>query len=198
MSDTQTAATKRPTVADRQWIDQSGKEVPNDEKPSATGFKYVDLASGNAYSYQLTDDTPRHVLVTLAIFGGLTKAGNIRNTLVNSDKGDPDADVIPAIKGWFDLLEQDGKWGEDREGLGRARFDLDKLALAIATAKGEEHDESAVAGYRAKMGSKVSDPGRPKVQIFYETNAHRHPEVRKHYERMVPPKTVTVPELGNL
>lgn len=189
---TTTATATREAVADRKWIDAAGNEA---EADAATGFRYLDLATQKAFVWQ-SGHAAGTALTMLAIFGGLTKAGNIRNTLVNGPKGDPNADVIGGIQEWFDELDN-GTWAADRVGGGGMRFNAEALSRAIATAKGE-HDHSA---YLAKITSrlKVKDPGdkNGKKEILYATLAYRNPVVKEHYHKLLPADS-TAPSLGDL
>jgi hypothetical protein len=193
MTDTSTVTTStREAVADRQWIDAAGVEVDSPE--SATGFRYVDKASNKAFVWQ-TKLPAGEAATMLAIFGGLTKAGNIRNTLVNGPKGDPTADVIQGISDWFDELDS-GTWSADRVG-GGIRVNAEVLAAAIAAVKGE----SDPAKYLARITSKekVKDPGdkQGKRDILYSTLAMRHPQVQAEYHKRLPAHSAA-PSLGEL
>jgi hypothetical protein len=171
---------KIEAVADRQWIDAFGQEVEADE---ATGFKYVDKASNKFFVWQ-SGHHPGTALTMLAIFGGLTKAGNIRNTLVNSKNADPNADVIGGISDWFSELDN-GIWAAERTG-GGIRVNAEVLAQAIAEAKGET-DPSP---YKARIDNrdKVKDPGdkNGKKEILYSTFALRNKTVEGIYQRLLP------------
>jgi hypothetical protein len=174
--------TKAP-VADRQWINEAGEQVENPEL--ATGFRYVDLASRRAFVWQ-TKGIAGAAITMAAIFGGLTKAGNIRSTLVNGPKGDPRADVIQGISDWFDELDN-GVWSADRVG-GGIRVNPEILARAIANVKNERHD-GAHTVYMDKITSKlkVQDPGKKAgMEILYSTFAMRNKAVEAEYNRLLP------------
>lgn len=200
MTDTSVATTDsgktREAVAQRLWINAAGEEVT--DPAEAIGFRYVDLptlakikAEGGDVSqaaFTWNAKTPAGEAVTmLAIFGGLTKAGNIRNTLVNGPKGDANADVIQGIEDWFDELDN-GTWAADRVG-GGIRVNPDALAAAIAHVKGEHHD-GAHLPYLAKISSKskVKDPGDKagKREILYSTFALRNTAVQTEYQKRLP------------
>jgi len=178
------ATTLRPPVADRQWIDATNTEV---EDPTlATGCRYVDLASKRAFIYQTGLPAGSHATM-LAVFGALTKAGNIRNTLVNS-KGDTNADVIDGVEQWFDELINNANWAADRVG-GGIRVNPEALAKAIAVVKNELHD-GAHQKYldRVLNKDKVLDPGDKagKKEILYSTFALRNKAVEAEYNRQLP------------
>lgn len=185
----------RAPVADRQWIDAAGKEV---EDPAlATGCRYVDLATKNAFTYQTGLPAGSHAAM-LAVFGALTKAGNIRNTLVNA-KNDPNADVIQGIEDWFAELIDNGNWAADRVG-GGIRVNAEALAKAIAVVKGEHH-AGAEKRYldRITNKDKVLDPGdkQGKKQILYSTFAMRNKQVEAEYNRQLP-QHAAAPDLAAL
>lgn len=191
-----TADTKRKAVADRQWVDATGTEVK--DPTEATGFRYVDLATKSAYVWQ-SGGEPGKAITMLAVFGGLTKAGNVRNTAINGPGGDPNADVIATIQEWFDLLET-GQWGEERVGGVGARFNKDLLAQAIAEAAGHvvgsEFHLARLA--RLEANEKVQDPDKKAgTEILYGTFALRNKLVRDRYNELAPSKT-TVPDVAAL
>lgn len=185
MSDTTTSASAitRESVADRQWTNLKNEEVPNPEE--ATGFRYVDKASQKAFVWQSGLEAGK-ASTMLAIFGGLTKAGNIRSTLINGPKGDPRADVIQGISDWFDELDA-GTWSADRVG-GGIRVNPEILAKAIAAVKNERH-EGADKPYYDKIIAKlkVQDPGKKAgTEILYSTFAMRNKAVEAKYNELLP------------
>ncbi len=192
MTDTTQGSTAqlRPPVADRQWIDATNTEV---EDPAlATGCRYIDLAAQAsglgkaAFIYQTGLPAGQHATM-LAIFGALTKAGNIRNTLVNA-KNDPNADVVQGIEDWFAELIDNANWAADRVG-GGIRVNPEALARAIASVKNEHHD-GAHQKYldRIVNKDKVLDPGDKagKKLILYSTFALRNKQVEAAYNRELP------------
>jgi len=197
MTDTSgVAVTKtREAVANRVWINAAGEDV--NDPAEATGFRYEDLETKKSFTWQSATD-PGQAVTMLAIFGGLTKAGNIRNTLVNGPKGDPNADVIGGIEDWFDRLA-DGEWAADRVG-GGMRVNPDILAAAIAHVKGESHPEAHLP-YLTKITSKtkVKDPGdkNGKREILYSTFALRNTAVQTEYQRRLP-QHAAAPTAGDL
>lgn len=201
MSDTTATATKakRAAIAVRDWIDENGKPLETGKEALAVGFRYIHLPTAKklvpAYNPE-TDGAPDgsyfdfvageagSASTMLAIFGGLTLAGNIVNSETNGDKGDPNINPIPLIKARFDELET-GVW-TDRTGGGGVRYDKEKLAAAIATAKGE----SDPAPYLAKMDAKVDPktgagvPNDTKGAISYGAFALRVPKVKEAYDAL--------------
>lgn len=195
-----TTAKLRPPVADRQWIDASNSEV--DDPAQATGCRYVDLelqAKGLpcAFIYQTQLPAGQHATM-LAIFGALTKAGNIRSTLVNTKGGDG-SDVIQGIEDWFAELIDNSNWAADRVG-GGIRVNPEALAKAIAIVK-NELQAGASDRYLARIVNKdkVKDPGDKtgKKEIFYATFALRNKQVEAEYNRQLP-QHAAAPELSAL
>lgn len=193
MSDTSQATSKlRPPVADRQWIDANNQEV--DDPALATGCRYIDLeaqktGANAAFTYQTGLPAGQHATM-LAIFGALTKAGNIRNTLVNS-KSDSNADIIQGIEDWFVELIDNGNWAADRVG-GGIRVNPEALAKAIAAVKNEHHADAHVKYLtRITNKDKVLDPGdkQGKKMILYSTFALRNKQVEAEYNRQLPQHT---------
>lgn len=204
MTDTQQTATSKPKrtqQADRQWIDPQGKEVASGEEARATGLRYIHLPTAKkldpAYDPEKEGavapaaavfdypDIPEPAKTMLAVFGGLTLAGNVVNTWNGLNDADRPENPVDAIKARFQDLE-DGKWIERVGGVGGVRYDAEKLALAIAQAKGE----SDPAPYAAKMANKVDPktgaPATPdqKGAISYGAFALRNAAVKAKYDAL--------------
>jgi hypothetical protein len=187
---------KKAAVADRQWIDLTGAEVS--DETTATGFRYKDLATGKSFVWQ-SGGAAGTAITMLAIFGGLTKAGNIRNTLVNAPGADPNEDVVQAINDWFDGVDL-GKWGEERVGGPGSRFNREILARAIAEASGHAigSDFYNARLKRLNENDKVQDPDKkPGTLILYGTFAMRNKIVKDLYNSLLPVNT-TAPDLAAL
>jgi hypothetical protein len=206
MSDTSqaTTKTKRAQVAAREWIDENGNAVETGKESTAVGFRYINLVAAKAAKPDFnpeSDDAPtgaayEHVFgkvgdpltidtLMCAVFGGLTLAGNIANTLNNGEKGDPNANPIPTISERFKEIA-DGTW-TDRTGGGGIRYNKDWLAQAIATAMGKPNE---TATYLAKMDQKVDPkngaavPADTKGAISYGAFAMRVPAVKAEYDKL--------------
>lgn len=197
MTDVGTTTTRktREIVADRQWVDVGNNVVDSPEQ--ATGIRYIDLETKKAFIYQ-TGLPAGHHATMLAGFGALTKAGNIRSTLVNT-KGEGGDTIVQGIEDWFQILIEEGTWSADRVG-GGMRFNAEVLARAIAHAKGERH-EGAHQPYLDKINSraKVLDPGDKsgKKEILYSTFAYRNNAVKQQYHATLPADSAA-PATGDL
>src|SRR6516162_7998492 len=112
MADTTTNEPKRKAKALRDWIDSAGNPVASGDESKATGFRYVHLPTALALNAKFDPESdvppsdatfsmaqmPDTVKTMLAIFGGLTLAGNIASTETNPKSGgDESANPIPAI-----------------------------------------------------------------------------------------------------
>lgn len=212
MTDTTQAAAaaviKRPTVAIRDWINPAGNPVEGGKETEAVAFRYTHLPTALRIKSDFnaeTDAPPADAVYTsptlgdagaigtmLAIFGGLTLAGNVVNTAVNGPKGDPNVNPIPLIKARFDELIS-GVWADRATGVGGVRYDKDKLAEAIATAKGQfntANPEASIAPYLAKMDNKVDPktgaivPPDTKGAISYGAFALRNAKVKASYDAL--------------
>lgn len=200
---------KKQAAAIRDWIDAKGNPVESGAENTATGLRYTHLATARRINptFNPETDTPPDAAIfevhptgkmatMLAIFGGLTLAGNVVNTATNGPKGNPDADVISLIKERFEELKNE-VWADRATGVGGVRYDKEKLALTIAQAKGETDP----APYLAKMENKVDQktgavvPADTKGAISYGAFALRNPTVRQAYDTLVGTKGV---ELGSL
>jgi hypothetical protein len=180
MSDvTQAEKPKREAIAERNWVLADGSDTTDETK--ATGFSYVWKANGRKYTHQFDPDTAGESATMLAIFGGLTKAGNIANTWKTLPENERGPDPIDDISEWFKRLDE-GAWGEERAGGVGTRFDKEKLAVAIAHVTKRHVDE-----FLAKLnaGEKVTPKGE-KREILYGTYALRNDAVRQKYNELVP------------
>lgn len=203
---TNTPTIKRPTVAIRDWIDASGNPVESGKEHEAVGFRYTHLPTALRLQPTFnpeTDNAPDDAIYTapklgtageigtmLAIFGGLTLAGNVVNTAVNGPKGDPSVNPIPLIKARFDEMES-GVWADRVAGVGGVRYDKDKLAQALVdavTANGRTAGD--LDSYLAKMENKVDAKtgqvvaGDTKGAISYGAFALRNAEVKAAYDKL--------------
>jgi hypothetical protein len=195
MSNTDTTPAKRQTVADRQWVDASGAETTDETK--ATGFRYVLLgpgekkpdrvASGVSFVYQVGTEAGNPETM-LAIFGGLTKAGNIVNTATHGDSpmNDP-KEIIADVKAWFDDLDG-GKWGEERVSGPGARFDREHLATALHQVTGKPRDEfvAKLAEGAPKITINAQNKQDPagKRSVLYGTFALYNSKVKEAYNKL--------------
>lgn len=209
MSDTTTnepaAKAKRETVALRDWIDASGAPVESGKEGTATGLRYTHLPSAKRInpSFNPETDQPdpaatfsRHFpavgepmtadALMVAIFGGLTLAGNIVNTATNGPKGDPNLNPISLIAERFEELAT-GVWADRAGGSGGGvRYDKEKLAQAIAQVK----NETDPSPYLAKMANKVDQKtgavvaDDTKGAISYGAYALRNATVKGAYDAL--------------
>jgi hypothetical protein len=200
MTDTTTNEPARVAIAIRDWIDKDGKPLATGDEKLAVGFRYIHLPSARranpAYNPE-TDQAPDGTFfeyvcgkagakgTMLGIFGGLTLAGNVVNTATKGPKGDPNINPIGLIKSRFDEIDT-GVWADRAAGTGGVRYDKEKLALAIAAAKGETDHTP----YLIKMEGKV-DPksgatvaNDAKGAISYGAFALRNPAVKGEYDKL--------------
>lgn len=195
------AEPKRQAVAIRDWITPEGKAVESGKENEASGFRYIHLATARRLDPAFNPETstphadsifelhvgePGTVATMLGIMGGLTLAGNVVNTDTKGPKGDPGADVISAIRERFAELEK-GVWADRATGVGGVRYDAEKLAQAIANAKGETDPapyakKIAEIKVDAKTGASVAPD--TKGAISYGSYALRNPKVKGEYEKL--------------
>lgn len=195
-----TAKAKREIVAIRDWIDGNGNPIATGDEAKAVGFRYIHLPTakrlnpsynpesdpapqGSAFDWICGEAGKTETM--LAIFGGVTLCGNIVSSATNGAKGDPNADVIAEITARFKEIDG-GTWADRASGVGGVRYDKDKLAAAIATAKGETDP----APYLVKMEGKV-DPktgatvaADAKGAISYGAFALRNAKVKEAYDAL--------------
>jgi hypothetical protein len=199
MADTTTNEKTREAIARRDWLTADGKPINPGEEHTATAFRYIHLPSARAAKADYDPDKDAPISGTyftfdcgkagdastmLAIFGGLTLAGNIVNTATKGPKGDPNADVIAEIEARFDDI-RDGAWGVERGGPA-IRFDRETLAKAIAAVKGETDHTP----YLPKMALKV-DPktgatvaNDTKGSVTYGYYAMQHTGIKAKYNEL--------------
>jgi hypothetical protein len=207
MSNTDQGKAKRQTVADRQWIDAAGAETTDETK--ATGFRYILLgdgadkaariASGTSFVYQFPADSAGNPETMLAIFGGLTKAGNIVNTATHGDNpmSDP-KDIIADVKAWFDDLDS-GKWGEERVSGPGARFDRELLAKALHQVTGKPLDsfitKLAEGSPKIRINALNKQDPNGKREVLYGTFALYNTKVKEAYNKLAGTNEPSVADL---
>ncbi len=129
--------TDRRRIASRNMIDASGNVTK--DIMAATGAQYIYRPTGSKVERQFGSPGPE---TACAIFGYLTKIGNVVNSIVNADDYDGEADPVSQAQTWDADLGK-GIWREKAEGVGRtSKFDKDLLAMVLidklgANAKGD-------------------------------------------------------------
>jgi hypothetical protein len=176
-------------IAVRRWLDSTGAETS--DEMAATAFEYEWRDGGQKFTCDVSK-LPQQALYSLAIFGGLTKAGNIVNTWISDtswrDKRDAGEDTtsvgdpIGDVDAWFGNLV-DGQWGEERVGGPGARFNKEALAKALASVDPQGRSE---AEFRARLDANEKRT-EGKRQILYGTWVLKNDVVRAAYEKIVPP-----------
>ena len=140
MTDT-TVAPEAPVAADKTREAVAKHELiavaggPHVAITEATGIRYTDRKSGQAFEYLLKDAKPGTALTMLALFGAKTKATNEASRVRNGDGGGTD-EQMEAIDEVFANLDK-GIWREKAEGGGGSRTDKRLLAEILVTALGE-------------------------------------------------------------
>lgn len=138
---------KRNAIAKREWINDAGERVPAGS-PEAVGFRYTFLASGAAVDYMVGD--AGKLATMFGVMGGLTKVGNIVNSIVNADDYDG-SDPMPTVREWLEQADA-GVWREISEGGGGRgpKYDKDVLAGALLAVLGSRA-QGDVAHYRERL-----------------------------------------------
>jgi hypothetical protein len=203
MSDTDTdTKTPRATIAVREWIDVDGNPIESGEEANATGFRYIHLPTalrldpkwdkessdpapaGSAFELQIPDGP---VKTMLAVFGGLTLTGNEVNTATKGAKGDPNANPIPDVTEMYKAMIEGNLWrGGGGAGGGGVRYDKEKLAQAIANAKGETDPAPYLAKIPLKVDTKTGAivANDTKGAISWGAYAMRVPQVQTEYNKL--------------
>lgn len=185
---TEAEETARKKIADRDWIDDSGKPVSEEE---ATGVRYTFLGrtkegitippDGKAFTQYWRDLTPEAQRMA-GCFGLMTLMGNVTNTWMGDKSDTRPALAADAIQERIALLNE-GKWIDRTGGVG-AKVDKDALAQAVVevgAANGKTYDVAVI---------------RPKLddEAFFKmvrTNA----EMNAAYARIVGRQTATVDDI---
>ena len=192
----------REPKAVRVWIDAKGEEA---ERPAdAVGFRYIHIPSAKRVDPNFDPATdpgpadatfelatiPEPTKTMLAIFGGLTLAGNITSTETNpKSKGDPDTNPIAAIQARFEEMNN-GVWTGERGSVG-PRYNFDALAQAVAKVKGETDANP----YLKKLNDKEKVHIKGKGSILYAAYAMKNVEVQKHYAALTGAEEVKATDL---
>lgn len=175
--------TKRQ-VAKHSLLDAGGAVVEDMEQ--ATGFRYLDIASGKTFDYQLKSNSD--ALRMLGLFGGRTLATNEASAARQKD-GDS-ADQLAAIAERFALIDT-GVW-VDRTREGGPRVDQAVLATAVLNvmiASGKVAEGERDARYAKLLENWAADPKKVTV-------AHSVPSVRDEYAKLTGKTARTVDDLA--
>lgn len=165
---------ERKAIANRDWTLADGTVAK--EEHEAVGMRYTYKADGKSFEWSPVTDDPATRM--LAIFGGLTLAGNVTNTW--KTKSNDYVSPIDAIVDRWNLLKT-GQWIDRSEG---ARIDRDVLAesitqLAIEAGKIDGNDAAAVGTYKAEKRQKLED------DATYLRDVRKVPAVNAKYAELV-------------
>lgn len=184
---------KKRKVAEHSLLDASGAVVEEFEK--ATGFRYVDIVSGQTFDYQFKGATAGNPETMLACFGGRTLATNEASAERQRD-GTP-AEQVDAIRERFAGIDN-GVW-VDRTREGGPRIDAPTLAQAVVevlvTAGSVAGDDAAKQTAYANILAKFEDEKTGKAQV---SKARSNPDVDAAYKRLRGTKAATKDDLAAL
>lgn len=146
-TDTDKGESARPSIASRDWLNGKGERVPTGS-PDVAAIRYTFKATGASVEHILDDGVFTR---QCAAMGGLTKIGNVVNTIVNDD-GYDGHDPMPEVEEWL-AKAQAGEWREIGEGPRGPKYDKDVLAAVIHVTLGKAA-KGDVAVYRTKLDDK--------------------------------------------
>lgn len=143
-------------IAKHYLLNADGDTV--EDETEATGIRYVHIASGATFDFQVPEAKAGSPATMLAIFGAKTLATN--EASAQRQKYGEDSDQVGAIRERFDLISN-GQW-VDRTREGGVRIDKDVLAEAaiqvyIAAGKLDENDAEAVGRAKSNLRQKFED-----------------------------------------
>jgi len=188
-TETETTSSKR-AVAKHSMLDAAGNITENETE--ATGQRYVHLATGRTFDYQVPGAVAGSPQTMLAIFGAKTLMTNEASAM-RQKEGD-NSDQVGAIEERFALTDT-GQW-VDRTREGGPRTDRDALALAAAEIFGEAQspawDEAQVAAQAKVLRDKIE--ADPKLITFLG----KVTGVSARYAQKVGKATKSVSELADL
>ena len=155
MSDTNDSAaadSKRKRVSERRFLNAAGEKSVG---PVADGsVQYILLGSdGKTALKSWTLDGSSPGLAQLAMFGFVTKVGNVANSVLNADEPGTPEEAAEEIDAFIAGLA-DGTWREAATGASRGpKYDKDVLASALIAELGEKA-KGDVAHYRERLDDK--------------------------------------------
>lgn len=177
---TDEAEEKRKKVSKRVFIDSAGNEVEKIEQANGARYILLDPTGNKQFDYQFGEAGTMRTMC--AIFGFVTKVGNVANTVLN-DKDEPGTptDAADSIAEFVTSAEG-GTWAERTGGVG-AKVDRDALAEAIvrvliASGKLDETDATAVGNAKDTRRKKLDDDSK------YLTASRKMPEVAAEYAKI--------------
>jgi hypothetical protein len=141
------ADSKKKAISKREWIDAAGVKIATGGATVA-GFRYTNLESGESAQFMFADNPV--LTAQFAAMGGLTKIGNVVNSVVNADDYDGSNPMVAANE-WL-AAANGGEWREPGDGVARGpKYDNGVLADVIAAMPGAKGDS---AHYVAKLDDK--------------------------------------------
>jgi len=194
-TETETTASKR-AVAKHYLLTSTGEVTENEGE--ATGIRYVSLASGRTFDYQVPGATAGSPQSMLAVFGAKTLATNEASAM-RQKEGDS-SDQVGAIEERFALIDT-GQW-VDRTREGGPRTDRDALATAAvqilseaeaAKEGGRPFDAATMATKVAELRAKIEADPTKMVSFLGKITG-----VSARYAQLVGKATKSVSELATL
>lgn len=142
----------REARSKREWITADGKKAEQPEQ--AAGVRYTLLggkSDGHTYMFDHLESTMDK---WCGGWGFLTRAGNVANTVINSDDGDV-ATADEAIEGWIEDWNS-GVYLERTAG-GGAKVNRDALAQAVAYVMAKAGKTTFAKGPAAVVGKSADE-----------------------------------------
>lgn len=158
-------------ISKRDWINAAGDRVPTGS-PDVAGIRYTYLANGESVEFKFADS--QQLTYQFAAMGGVTKLGNVVNSIVNADDYDG-SNPMEYVKDWLaDAIA--GQWREPGEGTRGPKYDNAILADVLATMAAAKGKSTTAPEYLAKLDDKKF---RAQILAYAEVKAAYAQEAEK-------------------
>ena len=145
-------ADSKRAISKRDWLNAARERIPTGSADVA-GIRYTYLANSKSVEFMFADS--QQLTYQFAAMGGVTKLGNVVNSIVNADDYDS-SDPMETVAEWLaDAIA--GEWREPGDGTPRGpKYDNAVLADVLAEMAAAKGKNVPAADYLARL---VGDAG---------------------------------------